>query len=72
MLERMKEMAASEETVLIPVGIQMLKPDSESESEKLTMVEASLADIKKDTMLQIWLDENISDREVAKFVLIIR
>ena len=69
-LEKIKEMTVGEETVLIPVGIQMLKPDTASDAERNTMVEASLENIEKDTMVQIWLNENITDRKIAKFVLI--
>ena len=68
MLERMKEMSTGEEKILIPVGIQMLKPDSnESDSEP---IEATLADIKIDKMIQIWFDENTGDRKIANFVMI--
>jgi len=70
MLERIKAMASGEEKVLIPVGIRMLKPDTASESKEPAMVEASLADIKTDTMLQIWLDKSVTDRNVASFVLV--
>lgn len=69
-LERMKEMSTGEEKVLIPVGIQMLKPGaSEPGSEP---VEASLADIKTDKMIQIWFDENTGERKIANFVMILR
>ena len=67
MLERMKEMASGEEKVLIPVGIQMLKPEEGSDP---TMIEATLEDIKANTMLQIWLDKSVTDRNVARFVLV--
>lgn len=70
MLERMKEMASGEETVLIPVGIRMLKPDTESDSKEPVMIEASLEDVKENSMLQIWLDESVADRNIAEFVLI--
>lgn len=69
-LERMKSMASGEETVLIPVGIQMLKPDSSADSKEPQMLEATLEDIKTDTMIQVWLNESVSDRKVAEFVLI--
>ena len=70
MLERMKEMSTGEETILVPVGIQMLKPDEDK--EKMELVEATLEDIKEDKMLQIWLNESVSERKVAEFVLITR
>lgn len=69
-LERMKEMASGEETFIIPVGIQMLKPVEGSTREKLEMLEATLEDIKENTMIQVWLDDSILDRKVAEFVLI--
>ena len=70
MLERMKEMASGEEKVLIPVGIRMLKPDTESDRKEPTMIEATLEDIKTNSMLQIWLDASVTDRNVARFVLV--
>ena len=71
MLEKMKEMSSGEETVLIPVGIRMLMPDTSSE-DKTSVLEASLADVKIDKMVQIWLDENSTDRKLADFVMITR
>ncbi len=69
-LERIKEMSTGEEKILIPVGIQMLKPGaSEPRSEP---VEANLADIKIDKMVQIWLDDDAGDRKIASFVMILR
>lgn len=72
MLERIKSMSTEEETVLIPVGIQMLKPNTASDTADGTTLEASLEDIEKNSMLQIWLNEDISDRKVAEFVLIMK
>jgi hypothetical protein len=72
MLERIKAMAVEEETVLIPVGIQMLRPDISVDAEKNTVLEASLEDIEKDIMLQVWLNKDITDRKVAEFVLIMK
>ena len=71
MIERMKEMSTGEEKVLIPVGIKMLKPDTEN-IEKREMIEATLSDIVKDKMIDIWLDQNSGDRNIASFVLIKR
>ena len=71
MIERMKEMSTGEEKVLIPVGIKMLKPDTEN-TEKREMIEATLSDVAKDKMINIWLDENSGDRNIASFVLIMR
>lgn len=71
MLEMMKSMSTGEEKVIIPVGIQMLKRDEAGE-EKPEMVEASLADIKQDKMVQVWLDESATDRKIANFVMIMR
>lgn len=71
MLERMKTMASGEEKVLIPVGIKMLKRDSESDTKEPTMIEASLEDVKENTMLQIWFNKDVVDRRVAEFVLVL-
>lgn len=69
-IERLKEMSAGEEKIIIPVGIQMLMPDANNlQGDPL---EATLADIKTDKMLQIWLDESVSERKVANFVMITR
>ncbi|MEA3450089.1 MAG: hypothetical protein U9Q85_03920 [Patescibacteria group bacterium] len=70
MLERMKEMSTGEETILIPIGIQMLKPGDNA--EKMEMVEATFEDINENKMIQVWLNQNISDRKIAEFVLITR
>lgn len=69
MLEVIKNMSSGEEKIIIPVGIQMLKKDN-SDTKTLNMVEATLADIKTDSMLMIWLDESVTDRKVASFVVI--
>jgi hypothetical protein len=74
MLKRLKEMSSGEETVTIPVGIRMLKPDTASTAQKgqPSMAEATLTDIVADKMLQIWVDQGVTDRKVAEFVLITR
>jgi len=72
MLEKMKEMSSGEEKVVIPVGIQMLKPNTSETDKKNIMLEASLTDIKQDTMVNIWLDESVSDKKVASFVLLMK
>jgi len=69
MLEMFKSMSTGEEKVTIPVGIQMLKSEA-GEAREPKMVAATLEDIKQDSMLTIWLDESITDRKIAKFVLI--
>ncbi len=69
MLARLKAMSTGEEKIIIPVGIKMLKPIS-NESGKREMVEATLADITADKSLMIWLNQSISDKKVAEFVLI--
>ena len=66
MLEKMKEMSSGEEVVIIPVGIKMLKMDEDSRE----MVNADLTDISKDSMISIWLNKEITDRQIANFVLI--
>jgi hypothetical protein len=70
MLEKIKEMSTGEETITIPVGIQMLKPDIESEQKTPQMAEASLSDISLDKMIRVWLDAGVTDKKVASFVMI--
>ncbi|MCK5413172.1 MAG: hypothetical protein KAI57_02235 [Candidatus Pacebacteria bacterium] len=63
-LEMLKGMSTGEEKIIIPVGIKMLK------NEDGKMIEATLDDITRDKMLMIWTDENITERNVANFVVI--
>lgn len=63
-IDMIKSMSTGEEKVVIPVGIKMLKRDGEE------MVEATLVDVKTDTMLMIWTDKEITDRNIANFVVI--
>jgi len=70
-LSEIKERASGEVTVIIPVGIQMLKPiDGSTNMRDVEMIEASLVDIKPDVMVNIWLNSEIIDRQIANFVLI--
>ncbi len=63
-LEMLKRMSTGEEKVIIPVGIKMLKSnDGEA-------VIATLDDIAKDQMLMIWINETITDKNIANFVMI--
>jgi len=70
MIAMMKERASGEETIIIPVGIQMLKQSDYDSGAKAEMIEASLEDIKTDTMMNIWLNKDITDRQIANFILI--
>ena len=70
MLERMKEVSTGEETVMIPVGIQMLKMERNNKEKEPEAFEATLSDIKTDAMINVWLDENVAERNLASFVLI--
>jgi len=72
MLEQIKEMSTGEIVVTIPVGIQMLKPGDIVENKQPEMLEATLTDIKQDKMITIWLDEAVTEKSVANFVLIMR
>ena len=80
MIDRLKAMSTGDETVIIPVGIKMLKPDptvaaannNSGQRQQPNMVEATLADITSDKMIQVWLDPNVTDRKVAEFVLVLR
>jgi len=70
MLARLKEMSTGEETVTIPVGIKMLKPQVDTATKQRTMVEATLNDITADKTITIWLNASVTDKKVAEFVLI--
>jgi len=70
-LEMMKEMSTGEEKITIQVGIRMLK-FSESEGADREAIEATLSDIKVDKMISVWLDDSVTDRNLASFVLITR
>ena len=70
MLARLKAMSTGEETVIIPVGIKMLKSEIDTSSKKRTMIEASLSDIVSDKSITIWLNQSVTDKKIAEFVLI--
>lgn len=70
MLERIKAMSTGEETITIPVGIQMLKASSDATAKQPMMVEATLSDIVSDKSITIWLASSITDKKVAEFILI--
>ena len=70
MIAQLEAMSTGEDTVIIPVGIKMLKPDASSTTGKRTMVEATLADITPDKIITIWLNTAVTDKKVADFVLI--
>ena len=63
-LERLKSMSVGEEKVIIPVGIKMFK------SNNGEAIMATLDDIKKDQMLMIWTNKDITDKNIATFVMI--
>lgn len=63
-LEMLKSLSTEDEKIIIPVGIKMLKNDNGK------MIEATLDDVTKDKMLTIWIDENITDKNIAYFVVI--
>lgn len=70
MLERIKAMSTGEETITIPVGIQMLKASSDATAKQPVMVEATLSDIVSDKSITIWLASSTTDKKVAEFILI--
>jgi hypothetical protein len=71
MIEMIKERATGKETIIVPVGIKMLKFSSEdTEQRKREMIEANLSDIKSDSIITVWLNGDITDRQIADFVLI--
>lgn len=70
MIEKLKERSVAEATLTIPVGIRMLKPGTPSNTTEPTMDEANISDVKKDQMVSIWLNQDVTDRKIAEFVLI--
>lgn len=73
-LKMLKEASIGEATVTIPVGIQMLKRGTSGGASggknRPGMEEASLSDIVADKMVRIWLNPDVTDKKVAKFVVI--
>jgi len=69
MIENLKAMTTGETKIIIPVGIRMLKFNTDNQGAR-EPVEASLTDIKTDSTLTLWLDQSVTDRQVAEFVLI--
>jgi len=70
MIDQLKKLSTGQADVIIPVGIQMLKPGAASGTNKREMVEASLSDITADKFITIWLNTSVTDKKVAEFVLI--
>ncbi len=60
----LKKLSTGEERIIIPVGVRMLKKIDDE------MAEATLEDIERDKMLMIWTNTDITDRNVASFVVI--
>lgn len=69
MIEMIKKMSTGEESVTVPIGIQMLKTE-ESEKGTPKILEANLNDIKANKMINIWLNKDVSDQRIASFILI--
>ncbi|MBU4216749.1 hypothetical protein L6270_02915 [Candidatus Parcubacteria bacterium] len=73
MLENMKKQSTGEMKIIIPVGIKMLITDAAATANAGTppkMNEATLADVKQDKMLNIWLNQDVKDQSVAEFVFV--
>jgi hypothetical protein len=70
MLEQLKAMSTGQETIIIPVGIKMMKFSLDSGTQKRTAVEANLTDVTTDKMITVWLNASVTDKKVAEFVLI--
>jgi len=66
MLAKLKEMSTGEETIVIPVGIKMMKFDTTTGSRE--PVEATLADITADKSITVWTSPIATS--TAEFVLI--
>lgn len=70
MLENIKAMSTGEEKIVIPVGIQMLKSNINSDTKKSEMIAATLGDVTTDKMITIWLNASFTDKKIAEFILI--
>jgi len=73
MLENLKKQSTGEVKIVIPVGIKMLIADANSAPTAGTapkMNEATLADVKQDKMLNVWLNQDVKDQNVAEFVFV--
>lgn len=67
MIQEMLKNSTESKTVTIPVGIQMIKKSGPGNSTE-GAEEVTLEDLAVGSMLQIWLDDSITDRNVAEFV----
>ncbi|MFA7170779.1 MAG: hypothetical protein WC180_02200 [Candidatus Paceibacterota bacterium] len=80
MMAELKKNSTGTEVVTIPVGILMSKRDTTAQKDSASSgsktrgdvaeVEASLSDIVVDQMVTIWLNQDVTDRNVAEFVSI--
>jgi hypothetical protein len=66
--EKIRAAVIGEVRVLVPVGIPMTK--KQGEGPDAPEVEATLSDIAVGSALSVWLDQGVSDRDVAEFVRI--
>jgi len=69
MLANLKAMSTGQEKIIIPVGIKMMKSETDA-TGKRTMIEASLTDIIADKMITVWLNTSVTDKKIADFILI--
>jgi len=69
-IQMIKERSTGEVTVTVPVGIKMMKNSGQAQGQEPAIEEATLADVAQDKMVSIWLDQNITDRKIAEFVMI--
>ncbi|MCF7820756.1 MAG: hypothetical protein K9M44_04815 [Candidatus Pacebacteria bacterium] len=53
MLSKMKGRTSGEETLIIPVGIRMLKLEDNSDNKSRQMIEASLEDVKANSIISV-------------------
>jgi len=80
MMAELKKNSTGTEIVTVPVGILMTKRDTTAQKNSTSggsktrggaaEVEASLSDIVVDQMVTIWLNQDVTDRNIAEFVSI--
>ncbi|MFZ6015464.1 MAG: hypothetical protein ACOYUZ_03860 [Patescibacteria group bacterium] len=67
MIKQLKERSIGSETITIPVGIPIIggfRPGGEPGAGN----QLSFSDIEKDSMITVWLNQEVQDKKVAEFV----
>ncbi|PLX20638.1 hypothetical protein C0584_05355 [Candidatus Parcubacteria bacterium] len=65
-VQNLLERSTEQKDLLVPVGIPMLKYSGDT--EEMLSEEASLEDLKVGSIISVWIDQSIEDRNIAEFV----